>query len=155
MTMPWETATPPPAPAPPRPQPPPPPPPPLPAQVMTPDIPAPKTVPAVATNTATGQQIPVVDIGASLQAAINQAISDAVNAHPVLGAATRAALGTTFGDRILMHGSAIDFVVAVVAAMSTFVSPNGWFSAAAWVVAGVMAAKTLIHAAVTRTTGSA
>jgi hypothetical protein len=39
----------------------------------------------------------------------------------------------------------------VVAATSTFVSPNGWFAAAAWVVAGVMAAKTLIHWAVSRT----
>lgn len=119
------------------------------AQAMTPDIPA---VPVVATNTVTGQRIQV-NITEPLQAAIQDAINTAVNQHPVLGAATRAALTeTTFGDRILMHGSAIDFAVAVVAALSTFVSPNGWFAAAAWVVAGVMAAKTLIHAAVTRTT---
>jgi hypothetical protein len=121
-----------------------------PAEVMTPDI----SVPVVAVSP-TGQRVPV-DIGAPLQAAINDAITNAVAQHPVLGAAAKAAITeTTFGDRILMHGSAIDFTVAVVAAMSTFVSPNGWFAAAAWVVAGVMAAKTLIHAAVTRTSKGA
>lgn len=132
MTLPWESAAPPPAT------------PPSPAEVMRPDV----EVPVVATNTVTGQRVPV-DIGAPLQAAIEAALTDAVSRHPLLGA-----LGTsTFGDRVLMHGSAIDLTVAVVAATSTFVSPNGWFAAAAWVVAGVMAAKTLLHWAVTRTTG--
>jgi hypothetical protein len=129
MTLPWEVAA-----------------PPSPANAMTHDIP----VPVVAVSP-TGQRVPV-DIGAPLQEAIQQALNDAVAAHPVLGAATKAALTeTTFGDRILMHGSAIDLTVAVVAATSTFVSPGGWFAAAAWVVAGVMAAKTLIHWAVSRT----
>lgn len=134
MTLPWEAV------------------PPSPADALTPDIPG---VPVTAVNTATGQRIPV-DIGSPLQEAIQQALNDAVAAHPVLGAATKAALTeTTFGDRILMHGSAIDLTVAVVAATSTFVSPNGWFAAAAWVVAGVMAAKTLIHWAVSRTSKAA
>jgi hypothetical protein len=130
MTLPWEAS---------------------PADTMAHDIPAPPGVPVTAVNTATGQRVPV-DIGAPLQEAIQQALNDAVAAHPVLGAATKAALTeTTLGDRILMHGSAIDLTVAVVAATSTFVSPGGWFAAAAWVVAGVMAAKTLIHWAVSRT----
>lgn len=134
MTLPWEAC------------------PPPPAEAMAHDLTAPPLgVPGTAVNTATGQRV-AVDIGAPLQAAIEQALNDAVAAHPVLGAATKAALTeTTFGDRILMHGSAIDVAVAVVAATSTFVSPNGWFAAAAWVVAGVMAAKTLIHWAVSRT----
>ena len=124
---------------------------PSPAEGMTHDIAVPTPTTVVATNTSTGQRVPV-DIGAPLQSAIQQAITDAVSEHPVLGAAVRAAVTeTTFGDRILMHGSAIDFTVSVVAALSTIVSPGGWFTAAAWVVAGVMAAKTLIHAAVTRT----
>jgi hypothetical protein len=136
MTLPWENT---PVPAP------------SPAEVMVPDIAAPTPTTVVATNTSTGQKVPV-DISKPLQDAINEALNNAVAQHPVLGAATRAAITeTTFGDRILMHGSAIDLTVAVVAAMSTFVSPGGWFAAAAWVVAGVMAAKTLIHWAVSRT----
>jgi hypothetical protein len=124
MTLPWEVTT---APVP------------SPAEVMAPDIPAPKPVSVAVT------------LSDPLQAAIDDAVENAVNQHPVLSAATRAAVTATgFGDKILMHGSAIDLAVATVAAASTFVSPNGWFAAAAWVVAGVMALKTLIHAVVSR-----
>jgi hypothetical protein len=162
MTLPWETAPPPPAPKPaPVVAPPPPkptPPPALPAEAMQPDMPpppAPAPIPVVATNTATGQKLHL-EISEPLEAAIQQRIDDAVAAHPVLGAATKAAITeTTFGDRILMHGSAIDLTVAVVAALSTIVSPNNWFTAAAWVVAGVLAAKTLLHWAVNRTSRGA
>ena len=156
MTLPWETAPPPaPKPAPVvAPPPKPTPPPALPAEAMQPDMPpppAPAPIPVVATNTATGQKLHL-EISETLEATIQQRIDDAVAAHPVLGAATKAAITeTTFGDRILMHGSAIDLVVAVVAALSTIVSPNNWFTAAAWVVAGVLAAKTLLHWAVNRT----
>jgi hypothetical protein len=160
--MPWDTATPPPPPpkpvpvAPPPPQPTPPPA--LPAEAMQPDMPPPPTpapMPVVATNTATGQRIHL-EISEPLEAAIHQRIDAAVAAHPVLGAATKAAVTeTTFGDRILMHSSAIDLVVAVVAALSTIVTPGGWFTAAAWVVAGVLAAKTLLHWAVNRSGGGA
>lgn len=115
------------------------------AEQMQPDSP----IPAVATNYETGQQVRV-DIGPPLKAAIQQAINDAVGQHPVAEAVARKILQERpLREVVLLHGAAIDITVAIVAALSTIVSPTSTFTAAAWVVAAVLAVKTLIQTGVT------
>jgi len=143
MSMPWDTvAVPPPPPAA------------LTAEQMQPDTPIPAVVPppvpAVATNTATGQRV-AVEIGGPLRAAIDQAITEAVTAHPVLGTAvTTVVRDRERADRTLMQSSLIDVVVAVVAALVTVVSPDSELVGVLWLAAAVLASRTMLTAAIDR-----
>ena len=148
MAMPWDAAPPPP------PAPAPTPPPPLTAEQMQPDTPIPAVVPppvaATATNTATGQRV-AVEIGGPLRAAIDQAITDAVSAHPVLGTAVTAVVrDRERADRTIMQSSLIDVVVAVVAALVTIVSPDSQAVGVLWLAAAVLASRTMLTAAIDR-----
>lgn len=152
MSMPWDAAPPPP----PAPTPPPPPPTVLTAEQMQPDTPIPAVVappvPAIATNTVTGQRV-AVDIGGSLRVAIDQAIAEAVNAHPVLGSAvTTVVRDRERTDRTVMQSSLIDVTVAVVAALVTIVSPDSSASGVLWLTAAVLASRTMLTAAIDRVT---
>lgn len=150
MSMPWDAAPPPP----PAPAPPPPPLAVLTAEQMQPDTPTPAVVPppvpAIATNTVTGQRV-AVDIGGPLRAAIDQAIAEAVTAHPVLGSAVTAVVrDRERADRTLMQSSLIDVVVAVLAALVTVVSPDSRAVGVLWLAAAVLASRTMIQAALNR-----
>ena len=111
----------------------------MPAESMSPDI------AVVATNATTGQR---VDVSPALREAIQTSVNDLVATHPVVVKAARAVAGRDFSDRTMMGGSVIDITVATVAALSTIISPNSTFTTAAWAVAAVLAAKTLITAVV-------
>ena len=124
---------------------------PPPAEVMQPDTPTPavaETLPVVATNPE-GVRVGV-DIGPQLQAAINKAIEDVVAKHPAVGVVRDVMRDRVFTDRALLQGACIDVVAASVAVVLTFVSPDGRFTAAAWVVTAALAAKTGLHALVVR-----
>jgi hypothetical protein len=122
----------------------------------TPAPPPASTVPVVARNPETGEQVRV-DVSEDLREAIKSAINDtvfenrptlarvAVKAKPHLEGAWR---GGFFTDRTLLQGAAIDICVFLVAAVSTYVSPDSGFSKGAWVAAAVLAAKTVIQAGV-------
>jgi hypothetical protein len=121
---------------------------------MQPDTPIPAVVPApvpaVATNTATGQRV-AVEIGGPLRAAIDQAITEAVSAHPVLGTAVTAVVrDRERADRTLMQSSLIDVVVAIVAALVTVVSPDSELVGVLWLAAAVLASRTMLTAAIDR-----
>lgn len=136
MTLPWEAAS---IPAPTAP-------PAIPAESMTPDPPAPPLT-AVATDRVTGNK---VDISPALREAIQQSVDAMVAQHPLAGAVTRSVASRDFSDRSLMRGSALDASVAIVASVSTIISPDSRFTAVAWLVAAVLASKTLISAALNR-----
>ena len=111
---------------------------------MQPDI------PAVATNTVTGQQIGV-DIAGPLRAAIDQAIKDAVAANPVLGrAVTLVVRDSERADRTIMQSSVIDVTVAAVAALFTVISPDSPTTGVLWLAAAVLASRTMVQAAIHR-----
>lgn len=118
----------------------------MPAEQMQPD-PMPDPMPVVATNRATGQKI-AVDFGPRLHAAIDQAITDAVAAHPVLGPVVRH--HSERADRTIMQSSVIDVTVAAVAAVFTVMAPDSPTTGALWLAAAVLASRTMLQAAVHR-----
>jgi hypothetical protein len=114
------------------------------AEQMQPDI------PAVATNTATGQQIGV-EIAGPLRAAIDQAIQDAVAANPVLGRAVKTVVrDSERADRTIMQSSVIDVTVAAVAALFTVIAPDSPTTGVLWLAAAVLASRTMVQAAIHR-----
>jgi hypothetical protein len=114
------------------------------AQQMQPDI------PAVATNTVTGQQIGV-EIAGPLRAAIDQAIQDAVAANPVLGRAVKTVVrDSERADRTIMQSSVIDVTVAAVAALFTVIAPDSPTTGVLWLAAAVLASRTMVQAAIHR-----
>ena len=124
------------------------------AAQMQPDTPipaaAPEPVPAVATNTVTGQQIGV-DIAGPLRAAIDQAIRDAVAANPILGRAVMTTVrDSERADRTLMQSSVIDVTVAAVAALFTLIAPDSPTTGVLWLAAAVLASRTMVQAAIHR-----
>ena len=117
---------------------------------MQPDTPVPAAIPVVATNTLTGQQIGV-DIAAPLRAAIDQAITDAVAANPILGRAVKTVVrDSERADLTLMQSSVFDITVAAVAALFTIVSPDSPTTGVLWLAAAVLASRTMVQAAVHR-----
>jgi hypothetical protein len=124
------------------------------AAQMQPDTPipaaVPEPVPAVATNTVTGEQIGV-DIAAPLRAAIDQAIKDAVTANPILGRAVKTVVrDSERADRTIMQSSVIDVTVAAVAALFTVIAPDSPTTGVLWLAAAVLASRTMIQAAIHR-----
>jgi hypothetical protein len=114
------------------------------AAQMQPDI------PAVATNTVTGQQVGV-DIAGPLRAAIDQAIRDAVAANPILGRAVMTTVrDSERADRTLMQSSVIDVTVAAVAALFTLIAPDSPTTGVLWLAAAVLASRTMVQAAIHR-----
>jgi hypothetical protein len=120
---------------------------------MQPDIPTPAAlpppIPAVATNTATGQQVGV-DFAPALQAALQAALDDMVAQHPVVAALSRRRASRGHSDRTVLESSIIDVVVAVVAALVTIVSPDAPAVGVLWLATAVLASRTMIQAALTR-----
>jgi hypothetical protein len=117
---------------------------------MQPDTPVPAAIPAVATNTVTGQQIGV-DISGPLRAAIDQAIEDAVTANPVLGRAVKTVVrDSERADWTIMQSSVIDVTVAAMAALFTIISPDSPTTGVLWLAAAVLASRTMIQAAIHR-----
>ena len=111
---------------------------------MQPDI------PAVATNTVTGQQIGV-EIAGPLRAAIDAAIKDAVAANPVLGRAVKTVVrDSERADRTIMQSSVIDVTVAAVAALFTVIAPDSPTTGVLWLAAAVLASRTMVQAAIHR-----
>lgn len=123
------------------------------ADAMTPDALAPATapppLPAVATNTVTGQRIGV-DFAPQLQAAINAAIDAAVAQHPAIAALSRRMASRGRSDRTVAESSVIDVVVAIVAALVTIVSPDSPAVGTLWLAVAVLASRTMIQAALIR-----
>jgi hypothetical protein len=122
------------------------------AESMQPDTPvpvaAPEPIPVVATNIVTTQQIGV-DIAAPLRTAIDQAITDAVTAHPVLGRAVQTVVrDSERADRTLMQSSMFDITVGAVAALFTVINPDSPTTGVLWLAAAVLASRTMIQAAV-------
>jgi hypothetical protein len=114
---------------------------------MQPDTPTPGVAEPIPTVATSPEGVRVgVDIGPPLQAAINKAIDDVVAKHPAVGAVRTVMRDKVFTDRALLQGASIDLVAASVATVSTFLSPDGRFTAAAWVITGALAAKTLLSA---------
>lgn len=112
----------------------------------------PATVPVVARNPATGEQVRI-EVSETLRTLIRDSIRDSMSDKPVLAAGTRTLAGKVFDgdwvtDRTLLHGAAIDLVVAVVAVVATILSPHSAFTAGVWVAAGILAAKTVAQAAI-------
>lgn len=123
------------------------------AEAMTPDTlaptAAPTPLPAVATNTATGQQV-AVDFAPQLQVAVNAAIEAAVAQHPAIAALYRRRASRGHSDRTIAESSVIDVVVAIVAALVTIVSPDSQAVGVLWLATAVLASRTLIQAALVR-----
>jgi hypothetical protein len=125
-------------------------------------------VPVVATNTQTGQRVPV-DLQAVIQQAVNQAVAQnkdqlAIRAQRAIEKAVTkesdeireeiegSFTGGIATTRTFIQGAAIDIGAAVLAVLATMIGPDtNLFDKELWAIVAVMMVKTVIQTGISYT----